>query len=236
MDIVKATLSDNPELVKQYFELRARKHPKKNFPNEEIPGDNRATFMLAVEEGKVRLGVRLNEPDTDKPIEEGSDIKGWLPVDKVKGARLENIFREQPALTTAMRQNSPDKKVLYIDGIFGDISMLTESRKAKQTLMKLLPAIRNHAEKENYAAVIALPEKSMARLFERYFTGRNEIPSVNLGPQHYVGHAGRHRGKDRNLLIFFNVEELRQHVRSKDTIIVDFPPDETHVVKLGEGP
>lgn len=189
MEIKFVTQASDPGLVKQYFALRHKL--KDTFPNTAIHGDEKATYLLAVEEGKVRAGMRLNTPDLEN--------KGWLPVDKVDGAKLENLFPNHPETAAKMRAGEQGHKVMYIDGIysnFGKLELLAAMRAQKEMLQAIA-----HTAKEDCAMVFCFPKNHDARAITKVIS-REGVKAINLGPQPYINHEGETRGLHKNLLVF----------------------------------
>ena len=111
-------LEKDDALFRQYGQLR------KNFKAEDDPdypltivGDDEASFMLAIKNGTVLGGLRLNEVLAAKVPPASGEIAEEdrpSPVDKVVEARLENIFKEKNGVTF----NRAEYNILNVDGAF----------------------------------------------------------------------------------------------------------------------
>lgn len=219
MEIKRVTMESDLELVKQYIALRHHSTYQvdengkaKGFPNEPIDGDYKAVFILAVENGQLHAGLRTSVPDSNRAIIPGGD-NGWTPADKVAGARLETMFPNNTDLTTKMRANKePGYKVLYIDGIFADISGVKRKFTARGTLTSILADIRSYAEEQQCGIVYTFPMVRNAKMPIHEFS-RQKVKIAELGPQAYISHEGEHRGEDRNLVVFFLNEGLEASLR-----------------------
>lgn len=191
MEIKYVTPSTDPKLMKQYFAMRHRLKP--GFPDGAMHGDEKAVFLLAIEGGKLRMGMRLNTPDLED--------NGRMPIDKVEGAKLENLFPGNPEIAAKMRAGDPQSKVMYADGIYSNIDPNEEKLKALITTKMVMEEMADYAKDARFAMVLCFPKDHDARAITKIIE-REGIKAINLGPQPYINHEGETRGLHKNLLVF----------------------------------